>query len=82
MELQVYLCRGGSRIPGKAVHMYKCADLIYFFLNITETKLFHFHMIFKNEGRGVGFKRVTWIPSGSATDLRLRAAALPAKLCV
>ena len=30
------------------------ADFISFFLNISETKLFHFHWIFKNEGGGGG----------------------------
>ena len=48
--------RGGSRISGKGVHIYKVvgvrsADCISFFLNIpcglTETKLFHFHRILK-----------------------------------
>ena len=51
--------RGGSRISGKGFHMYKgvgvrFADLSHFFFIIyplTETKLFHFHRIFKN---GVG----------------------------
>ena len=32
------------------------AYFIYVFLNITETKLFHFHMLFKNGGLRVGFK--------------------------
>ena len=53
--------RGGSRISGKGVRMYKgvgvrFADFISFFLNIprylTDTKLFHFHGIFKNGGQG------------------------------
>ena len=30
------------------------ADFISFFLNITETKLFHFHGIFKNGGQRGG----------------------------
>ena len=30
------------------------ADFISFFLNITETKLFHFHRIFKNRDREWG----------------------------
>ena len=50
---------GGSRISGEGVHIYKgveirFADFRSFFLNITETKLFHFQRIFKNGGRGGG----------------------------
>ena len=49
--------RGGSRISGKGVHMYKgvgvhFANLISF--GLSETKLFHFHRIFKNRGGGDG----------------------------
>ena len=62
-------CRGGNRISGKGVLMYKgvgghFADFILFSFNITETKLFHFHRMFKDGGRGGRFERT---PSGSAT---------------
>ena len=35
--------------------------------DLIETKLFHFHRIFKNGGRGGGFERTLWTPSGSTT---------------
>ena len=75
--------QGRSRISGKGAHMYKgvCGGgggggvfalliLSHFssISHLTETKLFHFHRIFKNGGQRGGFKRT---PSGSATDLAL-----------
>ena len=70
--LSIHNIRDRSRTSGKGVHKYngwggsgvRIADFISFFLNIpckclSETKLFHFHGIFKNE-----FKQP---PSGSAT---------------
>ena len=43
------------------------AIIIVIIIGLTETKLFHFHNIFKNGGGGAGrgFKRT---PSGSATE--------------
>ena len=66
--------RGGSRISGKGVHIYNSegggggggvgfANFISFF------KLFHFHRIFKKWGRGMGFERTPWTPSGWTTGL-------------
>ena len=62
--------RGGSRFSGKRVRMYKdmgrlhCSFYLIFLeyfmkmelfgLTETETKLFHFHRIFKNGGGGGG----------------------------
>ena len=55
--------RGGSRISGKGVHLYKAvgdfslADFISFFLNIPwkyNLVSFYFHRIFKNGGQGGG----------------------------
>ena len=57
LSLSSLLIKGGSRISGKGVHMYKgvvvrVANFIsfFFFLNIpcglTEIKLIHFHRIF------------------------------------
>ena len=40
---------------------------------LAETKLFHFHGIFKNRGWGGGFRRT---PSGSATDLQISIQTL------
>ena len=60
--------RGGSRISVKGVHMFKgvggwlCRFYLIFLkypmkmkkFGLTETKLFHFHTIFKNGGCGGG----------------------------
>ena len=53
--------RGGSRISGKGVHIYKglgvrFADFISFFLkySMIEAKFFHFHGILKTGGGGGG----------------------------
>ena len=41
----------GSRISGKGVHMYKVRVDLLIVSHFTDTKLFHFHRIFKNWGR-------------------------------
>ena len=45
-------CRDGSRISGKNVHIYKGVRVR--FADFVETKLFHFHRIFKNGIQGGG----------------------------
>ena len=75
IQNQLGFHRGESRISGKGVHMYKGVGfalvIVSHFLKypvemklfcLTETKLFHFHRIFKVDE---GFKRTH---SGSATD--------------
>ena len=69
VQFLVSFYSGGSRISGKGDHMYKgvglrFADFLSFFLNIprnrndlTETKLFHFHRMFKNWGGRGGFQQ-------------------------
>ena len=46
---------GGSKISGKGAHMQKDVGIRFAdFISFSETKLFHFHGIFKN-GAGRGF---------------------------
>ena len=73
--LQKHMCTDGgrSRISWKGVHMFALLILSHFSKishenEMIETKLFHFHRIFKNGGQGGGFKRTPWTPSGSPTD--------------